>query len=1764
MICNLYVFSNILHLRIVNQGDSSGMGYGRNRVYLDNGLVRGRVPALGYLSGPLTKWRVNMFKTTTGSRPWGLALLLIGLFYSGLLSAQCSRIAPAFTNSRSSTCGVPVLITLTNTSTGTSQNVARYQWRLGNTIIRRDTGKRTLVYRITAPGTYTFKLYATDTGRTPCTDSAITTITITRRAPRVKDMNGVFTFSPVFTNCLNIPGTPDTFGVFLEVQDTLKNYTISWGDGNSSTGTQLLSTQKLYKRYNSLGSFTMLVIHTVNGCSDTVRALVVNERTPVAGLVGPPTGTNSGCAPLRVRFINNSNLSSPSTIFIWEWGDGTKDSLGYLTYKDTIYHVYRKKICSGTVKLTMRNTCASSSTTWNPLNVSAKDSAAIDLVNPNNCDLNTSFEFLNKSDARYCLTPNPRKYQWLWGDGTNSGWITTTTSQSKKYNRRGTYNIMLVDSNTCGKDTARYRLVIDSLPTIRSTATPKFGCPPLVVNFDDQSVGNGMSRLWDFGEPSIRAGVNTSTLKSPTYTYRNSGTWRAVLQVSNRCGSVRDTHTIVARKKVKAGFNNFPSVVCKGYSHNFTNTSVEGNISGTTYRWIWEDGTISTTKNPGSRTYNAKGTYTVRLVAYDSCGTDTFSSKLVVADKPTATVTHTPACQGKVTRFSFTTDPTVSWGIWGVDNYVGSNFGYSANPQTIDWRMDTTTNKTVNFVLYLYGGVGGCQDTARFPVVIRANPKVSFTSNGSGCTPFKARFSNTSVHGAGGQLKDMSFKWDFGNASTSIKTNDSTIYIGSNTKDTVYYVKLSGSNIYGCRDSSISTIRVYPKPLSRFNLDKNDGCGPLLISTSNTSIPRDTGSIGIMKFIWRFGNGRTSTTRDTQITYRASRSKDTIYQISLIGVSEHGCLDTSYSNIRVYPKPLSRFTLNINSGCSPSPVVVTNQSIPYDTGSISIMKFNWDFGNKQSSILTNPSGIAYSGQFVHDSVFRISLIAQSEHGCRDTSFRNFTLRPKPTINFGASTVQGCGPLTVKFTNKSVYADNNYWEFDDYGKDTTRNPTKTFFGRDVFDSVVTVKLSAVSRWGCKSDTVRQRITVFGNPISNYIIAKDTFCFPDQMQFLNQSLAAFSYLWNLGDGTITSTTNPKHFFKKGSNPFKDTTYYITLVATSPFGCKDTTRGTMTVLPYPIPRFTIDNGAGCAPHNVKFTNNSVNVRNYFWNFGDGYTSTQTSPSHTFINTGIRDTVYKVILYTYSLDCVDTLSTLINVYKPSVSFFRTDRKDACDQGYFDFKEFTENAPNLMWNFGDGTTSNMRDQAHLFPTSAYRDTSFTVKLYSYSARGCTDSFSRVVTLPQRLQIGMNDTNYQVCAPGTVKFRNFTKGAKTFIWDFGDQGGSSQYSPTYLYQRPGVYGYKLFAFDANGCMDSVISNGRIKVDVSPNAAFAYTPPKPRMPIDNRVYFKDLSTSGIPITYKWDFDDPAGNPPTSTLQNPTHDFSDSGNFRIRLVVDNGGCTDTAWEIVRVEPPFPQPEWIVDRDSGCPPFTVRFTNQSQNSNRYIWFFGDGSRSEEKDPVHVYKWSGYYDVTLIAKGPGGEGVTEKRYHLKALNKPYTYFQLAPSILYLPQANLITKNLTTGSVAYQWDVFKSANGQNVGNSTKVEPYFTLPDTGYYDVRLISVSNQGCYDTLQLPDVVYVNPRGFVYIPDAFTPNRDDRNEVFKPVGLNLQKDFYTFKIYNRWGQLIFESKDPEKGWDGTFNGQLCQSGVYVYKLQAKFYNGDNANYDGIVHLMR
>jgi PKD repeat protein len=142
-------------------------------------------------------------------------------------------------------------------------------------------------------------------------------------------------------------------------------------------------------------------------------------------------------------------------------------------------------------------------------------------------------------------------------------------------------------------------------------------------------------------------------------------------------------------------------------------------------------------------------------------------------------------------------------------------------------------------------------------------PTINFSiGTTAGCAPLLSTFSNTSQHNGSKPIDSMSFVWSFGASGRSVSKDTSFVFSASLTKDSIHTVKLIGTNSWGCRDSTTKTLRVYPNPTARFSLSRNDGCGPLSVSTANTSIPNDTGSIRIMKFQWNLRAGLRSVSMD--------------------------------------------------------------------------------------------------------------------------------------------------------------------------------------------------------------------------------------------------------------------------------------------------------------------------------------------------------------------------------------------------------------------------------------------------------------------------------------------------------------------------------------------------------------------------------------------------------------------------------------------------------------------------------------------------------------------------------------------------------------------------------------------------------------------------------------------------------------------------------------------------------------------------------------
>jgi len=298
-------------------------------------------------------------------------------------------------------------------------------------------------------------------------------------------------------------------------------------------------------------------------------------------------------------------------------------------------------------------------------------------------------------------------------------------------------------------------------------------------------------------------------------------------------------------------------------------------------------------------------------------------------------------------------------------------------------------------------------------------------------------------------------------------------------------------------------------------------------------------------------------------------------------------------------------------------------------------------------------------------------------------------------------------------------------------------------------------------------------------------------------------------------------------------------------------------------------------------------------------------------------------------------------------------------------------------------------------------------------------------------------------------------------------------------------------------------------------------------------------------------------------------ADGFRYEVILESDNGRCKDSVHRFVYLLPAQPIALYTSDASSACAPFLVHFYNNSSYFDRVEWDFGDGNTSTESEPIHTYTTAGYYNSKLTVFGDGG--LAYKYNTLRAFQNPIADFKINPEELLLPEADAHFFNTSKFSSRYQWDFDDAGSSSN-----DKDPVHRYSKLGAYDVKLTvwTDPNEGnCVDDTTITAAVRVIGQGKLAYPNAFTPNIngpvggaysdvDFQNQVFHPVWEGVS--VYILRIYNRWGEQVFESKDVKIGWDGYYKEKLCDPDVYVWKAVGRFTNGKSFEKIGDVTLIR
>ncbi len=392
------------------------------------------------------------------------------------------------------------------------------------------------------------------------------------------------------------------------------------------------------------------------------------------------------------------------------------------------------------------------------------------------------------------------------------------------------------------------------------------------------------------------------------------------------------------------------------------------------------------------------------------------------------------------------------------------------------------------------------------------------------------------------------------------------------------------------------------------------------------------------------------------------------------------------------------------------------------------------------------------------------------------------------------------------------------------------------------------------------------------------------------------------------------------------------------------------------------------------------------------------------------------------------------------------------------------------------------------------------------------------------------------CAPLTVNFINNSQNATFYHWNYGTgvPGDTSNlFQPTFTYTDTGTYIIQLIAYSPNGCIPTDTAYTSVVVyNTVATASYSYAL---NDLCDSLIVSFTAQGSSALATYSWDF----GDGTTGTGNIPSHTYYDGGVYTVTLIVNDPEACNPLDTFVQTIPftskisAKPTGNYY----SGCVPLTVQFQNNSFGGVTFKWVFGDGSSSTLENPSHNYNQPGTYTAMFIIFDPASCNGSDTAYIT------IDAFPAAPVAQFTtntqnPGSNEPVQftNQSFNATYYLW----SFNDGTTSND--VNPIHTFSNNGDYLVCLTAFNEGPCPDTACRLISVRFTP--LIDLPNAFSPNGDGQNDFFLVRGRGVQS--IVLRVFNRWGEKVFETNNINIGWDGTFKGEPQEMDVYAWTLNA------------------
>jgi gliding motility-associated-like protein len=929
-------------------------------------------------------------------------------------------------------------------------------------------------------------------------------------------------------------------------------------------------------------------------------------------------------------------------------------------------------------------------------------------------------------------------------------------------------------------------------------------------------------------------------------------------------------------------------------------------------------------------------------------------------------------------------------------------------------------------------------------------------------------------------------------------------------------------------------IEVIAAPLPTFNYTPPNFIQTNTVVTFTNTTTAAAGTV----FTWDFGDGSAPLSSTHALHNYLTPGAYTV-TLTATYPGPDSCVTTS-SQVVVVCGPVSFTTTN---QCVGDPSMITYTSPVYPGAN-----FTWDFAG--GNIVTGSGSGPYSVTWPAAGTYNvIVVVADSLCAASDTQTVTINATPTAAISAPASVCAGDTP-SINFNGSAGAAANYTWNF---GAGAVQSgsgsgPYSVQYNTTGSDQISLI----VDENGC-SDTTSVNVTINPIPTSPFTIPPTACAFdPLTITYTGNAGAGANYIWNFDSATVASGTGAGPYsvnWNTGGN------YNVTLTVEEN-GCTSTA-SSMPVAITATPVVSISNIAPLCEGgttNVSFTGTAGGGATYNWNFGNA-TVLSGSGAGPYSLQWMTATQDQVVLSVTENNCTsaDTISVTVNAIPTSV--FTVDNSACIDQPVgITYTGSAGAAGTYNWSFAG---ANVISGAGSGPYSLSWNASgiYQVTL-TVTENNCTSTVTALNATVNPSPVALAGIDQASCSGISVPLGDQQVAGNIYTWSPASNLSDPTISnPVATIQNSSnseqQSNYILTVTDGNGCTD--IDSVVVTTHPVPVVSFPALPGQ--CIINNSFAFSASSNISGNMNYNWQFSGPASIA-TSNQQSALVSYSAVGVYPVTLSADYVGCPAQPYNGSVEVYAMPMPDFSALNIAGCRPLTVSFSNLTIGTgNFYNWNFGDGGNSNTQDPLYTFNTAGSFSVDLQATTSHG-CTTDTIYHNLIKVYPDAIANFLPSP---PVANILAPVITfndysVNAYTYVWDF-----GDSTPVSTDPSPSHTYASLGTYDVTLMIVSPNGCVDTVH--GSVKVEDNFSFYIPNSFSPNGDGVNDIFGGYGVAF--DSYNMRIYNRWGELIYNTNDIEKPWTGTLKNGPVPNDTYVYRIELVDLHGQSHTFVGNVSVV-